>query len=341
MPRCFVALVWRCLVCGLAACVFVACGEAQSSDRAPLSFSVATWNVFLRPPDLEGGILPKSDPFCRAEQAGHLIEQFEPKLDFVGLQEMLDPALQTELLAAAPSYPVTDGPRPMECERDGPCAIQPGGLTAIARPSLSLGETIAKGYADCQGSDCLANKGVFYLPVRLRATSVTEEQVDLHVLVTHLQAASGEVPASEVRASQFAEIRETLETRVCNGTAPTAPVIVLGDLNTAFVAEANAERDNSEYDAAREALSLSCLGAPIDVFDDQPDAPGSFNCIGGQVSEDCDEPPFTVRVDHIWYWPASETLTLETATIEPGATDVCETAFISDHRLVHATFSLR
>ncbi len=309
-----------------------ACGNEPQTTV--FDFEVATWNTFLRPPDLEGGVLPPSDPACRAERAGEFLQKAEPRLDFVGLQEMLDPDLQKELVAAAPALSFVNGPRPQECERDGPCGIQPGGLTALARPTIGVGTTQAKGYSDCQGTDCLANKGIFYLPVSFGDSVET----DVHLLFTHLQAAGGAVPAPEIRASQVEEIRAFLESTVCGESRALRPVIVMGDLNIPYLPQPSAEFNNDEYAAARATLELSCLGAPVDVLDDDPSHEGTFSCFGGLLPVPCMQPEVAVRVDHIWYWPANGSLEVTDFATLDVESPACETEYASDHRLVRASF---
>lgn len=322
----------------LVVAVTAAQGCASETESRVTSFQVASWNTFLRPIDLEVGILPPSDPLCRARGAGQLLEELD--IDLVGLQEMLDPKLQAELVKHAPSLSWQEGPRPTECERDGLCAIQPGGLTFLGVPELGVGETYAKGYARCQGTDCLANKGLVYAPVFFTDSAKRTGAPDLHVVQTHLQAADGEVPADEIRLSQFAEIRDFLEQTVCADASALRPVILLGDLNTAYVPDGVEGFDNGAYEAALDTLEFSCLGRPTDVFDEIEASPGTINCVGGLLPTPCMRLPVEgARIDHVWYWP-TEALTLQNASIVDGETSECETEFLSDHRMVRASFEV-
>ncbi len=303
-------------------------------------FRVATWNTFLLPAFLEGGgMVRQSDPTCRATEGGRYLDQFAADLDLVGLQEVFDPSLQKQLVANMPKFAWVDGPRPLQCERAGPCALQSGGLTLVGNQRIQIGKTVARGYAHCRGADCLANKGFLYAPVRLAGAS----RPSVHLLLTHLQASGG---AAGVRERQLDEIREFLEPIACDKTSPPVPVLLLGDLNTAHVLSAKtSDSENEGYRHARERLRLRCLGAPRDVFEQgskhQGRARGTKNCSGGLLPSPCRRPTSERRLDHIWYWPAGNRMQLQDADVDAGETKHCKTQYLSDHRLVWARFSIK
>lgn len=308
------------------------------------SFRIATWNAFLLPSFLEGRLTGESDPVCRASEAGRYLADFSPKLDVVGLQEAFDPGLfKIMSQGAAPALPALEGPRPNECEREGSCKVQTGGLALLSNAQARMGKSFAKGYAGCQGADCLANKGFLFAPIYFPDSS----EVALNVVITHLQAARGKVPVEQIQRAQLGELRAFLEARTCKTGAPPVPLVLIGDLNTAFFPTSTETKDNDIYEQARAELRLSCLGDAQDVFRtniikavESGSKRGTKNCSGGLLPAPCRRPADERRLDHIWYWSKPGALEVERVAIDDGLTKKCRTEYLSDHRLVWAQFRL-
>lgn len=330
--------------CAVAAVLIAADPDKPSAQtdasRATQEIRVATWNTYLLPSFLEGGgVLRQSDGACRARESGKYLEAFSGPLDVVALQEVFDATLQRKLTDNLTRLALVEGPSPSACERDGPCALHSGGLALLGGSKVHFGKTVARGYSVCLGPDCLANKGFLYAPVRFSKNG----NVDLHVLLTHLQA-SGR--GDRVRSRQLAQVRRFLEATVCADGRDAAPVILLGDLNTANVLGVDpGDISNMPYRKARQSLRLTCLGEPSDVFDGNSEQAltfaGTKNCSGGLLPSPCRRPESERRLDHIWYWSAGDRLRFRSGAVDAAETSRCKTRYLSDHRLVWARFTIQ
>ena len=194
------------LVCLLASLPVVA---AQSAPE-PLVLNVLTFNAALLP-----GFAADTRQVERvARMAPHLVGY-----DVLVLQELFVNAWREDLLEElADAYPHRgdlvgrDGARMMPWRQDGGVVIL--SRWPVERRATHLFE------GTCSGTDCLADKGIAYVAVRVGERVV-------HVFGTHAQSVYGS-DARGVRAAQFAQFRAFV---AAQGIPRDEPVVLAGDFN--------------------------------------------------------------------------------------------------------------
>lgn len=149
-----------------------------------------------------------------ARMAPHLVGY-----DVLVLQELFVNAWREALLEElADAYPHrgdlvgSDGARMMPWRQDG-------GVIILSRWPIERTATHLFGRT-CSGTDCLADKGVAYVALRVGERLV-------HVFGTHAQSRYGADDAA-VRAAQFAQFRAFVDAQ---GIPPDAAVLLAGDFN--------------------------------------------------------------------------------------------------------------
>lgn len=183
---------------------------AQSPADAPLVLDVLTFNTALLP-----SIAAETRQAERvARMAPHLVGY-----DVLVLQELFVNDWRDALLdALADAYPYRgdlvgrDGARMMPWRQDGGVVIL--SRWPIERRATHLYE------GTCSGTDCLADKGIAYVAIRMGERLV-------HVFGTHAQSVYGGDPRG-VRAAQFAQFRAFV---AAQAIPPDEPVVLAGDFN--------------------------------------------------------------------------------------------------------------
>ena len=192
----------------------------QSAADGALVLDVLTFNAALLP--------VVAAETRQAERAGRMAQHLVG-YDVLVLQEVFVNSWREALLdELADAYPYrgdlvgSDGARMMPWRQDGGVIIL--SRWPVERRATHLFETT------CSGSDCLADKGVGYVAIR-----VGERRV--HVFGTHAQSVYGARPR-EVRAAQFAQMQAFV---AAQAIPPDEPVVLAGDFNVdAFTDELDA-----------------------------------------------------------------------------------------------------
>ncbi len=184
-------------------------GSGQSVRR-PLVLDVLTFNAALLP--------AVAADTRQAERAGRMAPHLVG-YDVVVLQELFVNDWREALLEElAGSYPYRgdlvgrDGARMMPWRQDGGVVIL--SRWPIERRATHLFEDT------CSGTDCLADKGIAYVAVRVGERLV-------HVFGTHAQSVYGG-DSRGVRAAQFAQFQAFVAAQVI---PPDEPVVLAGDFN--------------------------------------------------------------------------------------------------------------
>lgn len=193
------------------AIVVWAAAASALAQPGPLTLDVLTFNTALLPE----GIADTDQRKRAARMAPHLVGY-----DVVVLQELFVNRWRAAILdALTDAYPY----RSELVGEDGAGGlpwIQDGGVVILSRWPIERQAAMTYGTM-CSGSDCLADKGVAYVAVRVGDGLV-------HVFGTHAQSAYGGRVAADVRARQFALLRVFVaEQRI----PADEPVVLAGDLN--------------------------------------------------------------------------------------------------------------
>jgi endonuclease/exonuclease/phosphatase family metal-dependent hydrolase len=201
---------WRSLVAAfLLASLAPTPGSAQSAVE-PLVVDVLTFNTAL---------LPEIAADTRqGERAARMAPHLEG-YDVLVLQEVFVNAWRDALLAdLADAYPYRgdlvgrDGARMMPWRQDGGVVIL--SRWPVERRATHLFE------GTCSGTDCLADKGIAYVALRVGERLV-------HVFGTHAQSVYGSDPRG-VRAAQFAQFQAFV---AAQAIPADEPVVLAGDFN--------------------------------------------------------------------------------------------------------------
>ena len=189
---------------------FLAPSGARASEGDTVFVDVLTYNVAFLP----DAVVDTDQTLRAARMAPHLIGY-----DVVVLQELfVDRWRDTVLSGLEEAYPY----RSALVGVDGAGGVpwrQDGGVMILSRWPIVREATLLFGDV-CGGSDCLADKGVAYVAVRV-------EDLTVHVFGTHAQALFG-VGVEEVRAEQFTRLRAFVDAQAI---PPDEPVLMVGDLN--------------------------------------------------------------------------------------------------------------
>ena len=181
--------------------------RGDRSERPPLDFNIAAYNVFLRPRYFfaDGQVL-------RSERLPTYL--CTPSYDAIALCELFDRRCREALLAQiAPTYPY----RTRLLAHDNPDWKFHGGVMVLSRwPIEDEAERLFGSAA--QGDDILVDKGVVYARINKQGRAV-------HVFATHANARPW---ARRAQREQFAIIAEFITSRRID---PSEPVIIAGDLN--------------------------------------------------------------------------------------------------------------
>ena len=197
----------------LLAVLVLAAGSGSSAQPVPdaaLAFDVLTFNTALLP------VLAAETR--QAERAAVMAPHLEG-FDVLVLQEVFVNAWRDALLDELDdAYPYrgdlvgSDGARMMPWRQDGGVVIL--SRWPIERRATHLFE------ATCSGTDCLADKGIAYVAVRVGDRLV-------HVFGTHAQSVYGR-DARGVRAAQFTQFQAFVAAQSIPGDEP---VVLAGDFN--------------------------------------------------------------------------------------------------------------
>ena len=183
---------------------------AQPTSDGALVLDVLTFNTALLP-----GVAAETRQAERAARmAAHLVGH-----DVLVLQELFVNAWRDDLLEElADAYPYrgdlvgSDGARMMPWRQDGGVMIL--SRWPIERRATHLFEST------CSGTDCLADKGIAYVAIRIGDRLV-------HVFGTHAQSVYGG-GARGVRAAQFAQFQAFV---AAQSIPADEPVVLAGDFN--------------------------------------------------------------------------------------------------------------
>ena len=139
--------------------------------------------------------------------------------DVLVLQELFVDRWRDALLAELEdAYPYRGALVGEDGARDLPWR-QDGGILILSRWPIEREASLAFGSV-CSGIDCLAEKGVAYVALRVGGRRI-------HVFGTHAQSIYGSA-VEEVRATQFAMLRTFIEAQAIPADEP---VLIVGDLN--------------------------------------------------------------------------------------------------------------
>ena len=201
--------------------------------RAPLHITIALLTL-LTPPTaaspppaitldvltFNAALLPEIAASTRQSERARALAPHLLGYDVLVLQELFvnrwRDALLTDLAGAYPFRSDLVG-------RDGARGVpwrQDGGVVILSRHPIERRATMTFD-AVCAGTDCLADKGVAYVAIRVAGRMV-------HVFGTHAQSVYGGAGAPRVRAAQFTLLRDFVATL---GIPSTDLVVVAGDLN--------------------------------------------------------------------------------------------------------------
>ncbi|MCZ4588219.1 endonuclease/exonuclease/phosphatase family protein (plasmid) [Rhodococcus opacus] len=230
--------------------------------------------------------------------------------DIVGLCEVFSDGERTEISTALQDlYPfVREGPDEDDLESDG-------GLLLLSRfPLLAVNDFI---FRDCDGVDCLANKGILH--IRVRGPSWPSA---LDVLYSHTQNISTSNGQSALYA-QLEKMRDFVQRHADIGL----PALIMGDLNIPATTSVHYRTLLNTLGGFRDAWTLAgnavtsgpTYVADNNFYDDTADRPGS------------DE-----RLDYILLRPGSSACPV-TADVEVMRFTY-NGRFISDHFGVLAVF---
>jgi hypothetical protein len=195
---------------------------ADTSD--PNTLNILAYNIYMLTPPIGN-----NDETTRADEIHKHVHGY----DAIIISEAFYNSARSDLQAGlAPEYPY------LTAVVDNGILNDDGGVFIASRfPIVSSSQIV---YNDCNGSDCLAAKGVMYAEINKYGRV-------FHLFGTHTQAwpAAGDVAT---RILQFKE----LQTFITSLNIPVAePVIIGGDLNVDMIAN-----NLGEYDGMLDSLNL-------------------------------------------------------------------------------------